>query len=211
MNQEWKDISVPLYNDMVHWPGDQDFYSERIWDIKKGSPCNVSLISMCSHTGTHMDPPLHFLKKGKSLDKLPLTAAIGPARVIEIKARQCIGISELKKHKLKKGERILFKTLNSRRCCKKDRFVEDFVYISKEAAEYLAEIRIKVIGIDYLSVGGFVKDNLETHQSLLKAGIWIIEGLDLSGIKPGNYELICLPLKILNSDGAPARAVLRKI
>ncbi len=211
MSREWKDISVPLYNDMVHWPGDQDFYSERIWDIKKGSPCNVSLISMCSHTGTHMDPPLHFLKKGKSLDKLPLEAVIGPARVIEINNRKSIIPSELKKHKIGKGERILFKTLNSGRCWKKNRFVEDFVYVSKEAAEYLARIKVRVIGIDYLSVGGFEKESLETHQALLKTGVWIIEGLNLCGIKAGNYEMICLPLRILNSDGAPARAVIREI
>ena len=208
---EWMDISIPMYSGMVHWPGDPPFKINRIWNINKGAKCNLSHISMSSHTGTHMDPPLHFLRNGKSLDKTPLDAVIGLARVLEIKDKETIKPKELKKFKIKKSERLLFKTINSTRCWKTNKFVQDFVYISKEAAAYLAERKVKTVGIDYLSVGGFKKDGLETHINLMKAGIWLIEGLNLSKVKPGNYELICLPLKILNSDGAPARAVLRKI
>ena len=111
---------------------------------------------------------------------------------------------------VQQGECLLFKTLNSTRCWKTDTFVEDFVYLSQEAARYLASVGVQTVGINYLSVGGFAKDGLETHLALLGAGIWIIEGLDLSLIEPGTYELICLPLKIADSDGAPARAILRK-
>ena len=113
--------------------------------------------------------------------------------------------------RIKAGERILFKTPNSRKSWKTDSFDEDFVYISKEAAAFLAKAKVMTVGIDYLSVGGFRKDGIETHHALLGAGIWVIEGLNLAKIKPGRYELCCLPLKILNSDGAPARAVLRPI
>jgi arylformamidase len=89
-------------------------------------------------------------------------------------------------------------------------FIEDFVYISREAARYLAEREVRTVGVDYLSVGGFYKDGVETHQALLGAGIWVIEGLDLSGVEPGEHELICLPLKVEDDDGAPARALLRR-
>src|SRR6266704_2959616 len=107
-------------------------------------------------------------------------------------------------HQIQSGERILFKTRNSARCWQTDNFVEDFVYISHEAAQYLAAQRIQTVGVDYLSVGGFFKDAVETHRALLSAGIWIIEGLNLSSIQPGTYELICLPLRVTGSDGAPA-------
>ena len=106
---------------------------------------------------------------------------------------------------------MLFKTVNSTRCWQTDTFVEDFVYISQEAARYLAAVGVQTVGIDYLSVGGYTKDGVETHLALLEAGIWIIEGLDLSQVDPGIYELVCLPIKITESDGGPARAILRKV
>jgi arylformamidase len=108
-------------------------------------------------------------------------------------------------HNIRQGERLLFKTLNSSRCWKTDTFVEDFVYLSQEAARYLASVEVLTVGIDYLSVGGYTRDGVETHRALLKADIWIIEGLDLSQVEPGTYELIRLPLRIDGSDGAPAR------
>ena len=206
----WIDISVTLRTGMVHWPGDPAIVIKRSHDMNKGDVCNVSRLSMGSHTGTHMDAPLHFLPKGRGLDQMPLDATVGPARVVAIRDRQSIKVEELKKYKLQQGERILFKTFNSIRCWPQKKFVKDFVYVSKEAAQFLAEMKVRAIGVDYLSVGGFYKDGIETHQTLLKAGIWIIEGLNLSKIKPGAYDLICLPLKILNADGAPARAILRR-
>jgi len=104
---------------------------------------------------------------------------------------------------------VLFKTRNSTRCWQSDSFVEDFVYISQEAARYLAESAVQTVGVDYLSVSGFRKDGVETHRALLEAGIWIIEGLNLSQVQSGRYDLICLPIKMVDGDGAPARAVLR--
>ena len=209
MAKKWIDISVSLRSGMVHWPDNPPVKIERLKDMNRGAVCNVSVMSLGAHTGTHMDAPLHFFKNGKSLDKLPLEATIGPARVVEIKDREMVRPDELRAHNLRRGERILFKTLNSSRCWKTDAFIEDFVYISREAAQYLVDRGIRTIGVDYLSVGGFRRDGLETHRILLGAEVWIIEGINLSKVKPGNYELVCLPLKVLGSDGAPARALLR--
>ena len=209
MPKKWIDISVSLHSGMVHWPDNPPVKIERMKDMDKGAVCNVSVMSLGAHTGTHMDAPLHFFKNGKSLDKLPLEATIGPARVVEIKDREMVRPDELRAHNLRRGERILFKTRNSSRCWKTDAFIEDFVYISREAAQYLVDRGIRTIGVDYLSVGGFHRDGLETHRILLGAEVWIIEGINLSKVKPGNYELVCLPLKVLGSDGAPARALLR--
>jgi arylformamidase len=196
---------------MVHWPDNPPVSIERMLDIERGDVATVSRLSMGAHTGTHMDAPIHFFRSGKGIDSMPLSATIGRARVIEIVDPQSIKPEELHPHRLTQGERVLFKTRNSARCWETDDFVEDFVYISREAARYLAAQHIQTVGVDYLSVGGFFKDGVETHHALLEAGIWIIEGLNLSGVMAGIYELICLPLKIKGSDGAPARAILRPV
>jgi arylformamidase len=141
---------------------------------------------------------------------MPLTTAIGRARVIEIGDPVSIKPEELMGHNIQRGERILFKTCNSARCWQTDDFVEDFVYIAHEAAQYLASLGAQLVGVDYLSVGGSHVDGPETHQALLGGGIWIIEGLNLSQAEPGIYDLICLPLRIVGGDGAPARAILRR-
>lgn len=209
MAKKWIDISVPIKAGMVHWPDNPEIRVDKMLDMERGDVCNVSVLSMGSHTGTHMDAPLHFIRNGKSLDQMPLDATIGPCRVIEIKNREAVTAEEIAPFRIKAGERILFKTANSRKSWKSVAFDEDFIYISKEAAAHLAKARVMTVGIDYLSVGGFKKDGVETHHALLGAGIWVIEGLNLSRIKPGRYELNCLPLRVLKSDGAPARALLR--
>ena len=196
---------------MVHWPDNPEVEISRTLDMSRGDKCNVSKLSMGAHTGTHMDAPIHFITGGKGIDEMPPRIALGRARVIEIKDKESIKPEELSSKKIQKGERILFRTFNSMRVWKSDTFVEDFVYISKEAARYLANIGIELVGVDYLSVGGYKRDSVETHQALLGAGIWIIEGLNLSQIEPGNYELVCLPIKIVGGDGAPSRALVRRI
>lgn len=208
---EWTDISVRLRSGMVHWPDNPPVWIERMLDMEQGDVANVSKISMGSHTGTHMDAPLHFLREGKGLDEMPLTAAMGRARVIEIYDPESVKPDDLETYEIHRGERILLKTQNSARGWLSADFIEDFVYVSQEAARYLAAREIQTVGIDYLSVGGFHKDGVETHQALLEAGIWVVEGLDLSQVEPGEYELVCLPLKVERSDGAPARAILRAI
>lgn len=210
MAEQWIDISAPLHNGMAHWPDNPPVVIERMLDVDRGDSANVSKMSLGVHTGTHVDAPVHFIRGGHGVHMAPFSALIGPARVIEIADSHSITVAELQQHDLQPGERILFKTLNSTRCWQTDEFVEDFVFVSQEAARYLARQRVQTVGVDYLSVGGYTEDGPETHQALLSAGIWVIEGLILADIRPGIYELTCLPLKIVDSDGAPARAVLRK-
>jgi arylformamidase len=207
----WIDVSVRLRDGMVHWPDNPPVRIERMLDIECGDVATVSKLSMGSHTGTHMDAPLHFVRGGKGLDEMPFEATIGRARVIEVRDSESVKPCDLHPHGIRSGERILFKTRNSVRRWHEEAFIENFVYVSKEAARYLATCGVRTVGIDYLSVGGFLKDGVETHEALLGAGVWVIEGLDLSSVEPGEYELICLPLKIEHSDGAPARAILRAI
>jgi arylformamidase len=209
--KSWIDITVPLRHAMVHWPDNPPVKIERIADMELGDSHTISRLSLGSHTGTHMDAPAHFIREGRGIDKMPLEATIGRARVIEIKDTESIKPEELIPHRIRRGERILFKTRNSSRVWKTDKFVENFVFISRAAADFLVERGVNAVGIDYLSVGGFKRGGTYVHKTLLGAGIWIIEGLDLSRVKPGRYDLICLPLKLDRGDGAPARAILRPV
>ncbi|CAN5627806.1 cyclase family protein [soil metagenome] len=207
----WVDVSVMLRSGMPHWPDNPPVRIERQQDIDRGDVANVSTISMGAHTGTHMDAPLHFIGDGKGLEEMDLDATVGRARVVGIDDTTVIRRAELERCNLQAGERVLFKTINSEGLWTTDAFVEDFVYVSEEAALYLVSREVRTVGIDYLSVGGFEHDAVETHRALLEAGIWVIEGLDLGAVEPGDYDLVCLPLRIDRSDGAPARAILRAV
>ena len=211
ISSSWVDISVPLRNAMVHWPGDPPINIQRMKDINHGDNANVSVISMGAHSGTHIDAPLHFIRQGKGTDDMPLDTAIGRARVIEIQDKESIKPEELFQHHIRHGERILFKTQNSSRVWQIEHFVEDFVFISDEAAQYLVKRGVRMVGVDYLSVGSFKHGGSRVHKTLLGGGIWIIEGLDLSQVGHGRYDLICLPLKLDCGDGAPARVVLSPV
>lgn len=208
----WLDVSVPIKDHMVTWPGDPPVRVKRTAKMEDGDIANISSLAMGSHTGTHVDAPYHFLKGGNTLDRMPLDALIGPARVIEIRHRQEVTVDELKAYRIRRGQRVLFKTRNSGRCWNSASFVKDFVFISPDAARYLAERQVRAVGIDYLSVGPYEEDGgqtgVEVHRILLSSGIWIIEGLDLRPAGAGRYQLICLPLRVFQSDGAPARAIL---
>ena len=206
---EMIDLSVPLRDRMVRWPSDPEVRILKIKEIgKKGSSSALLHLSMGAHTGTHMDAPAHSLKGGRTIDSMPADVTVGPARVIEIRHPQVIGLDELRPHRIRRGERVLFKTRNSARCWKRSSFTKEFVHLTVESARYLAGVRPRCVGVDYLSVGGYKKDGAEVHRALLKAGIWIIEGLDLSRARAGRHRLVCLPLRIWKGDGAPARAVL---
>ncbi|HVF88422.1 MAG TPA: cyclase family protein [Blastocatellia bacterium] len=203
------DVTVPLSKELVIYPGDPPVRIERKNVIDKNdSKYNVSRISFGSHTGTHIDPPFHFIEDGITVDNLPLEMLIGRARVVEVTAPR-IDEGVLEEFDFTADVRVLFKTRNSYLWSKKT-FVEDFVYITPGAARALVNEGIKVVGMDYLSVEKFGAEEPETHLTLLKAGTLIIEGLDLREVEPGDYELICLPLKIKDGDGAPARVVLRQ-
>lgn len=208
---QWLDVSVPLRDGMVHWPSDPAVRIERVQDMERGDGNNLSVLSLGAHSGTHVDAPFHFLRQGEGVDRMPLDAGMGRARVIEIRDEESVKPAELASHNIRPGERILFKTLNSPRCWRTDNFVEDFVHLSEEAARFLVQRRIRLIGVDYLSVGGYHRNGSEVHRILLGGGVWIIEGLDLSAVSPGRYDLVCLPLRIRGGDGAPARALLRPV
>ena len=203
------DVTVPLSKDIVIYPGDPHVKIERRTTINKNeAKANLSRISFGSHTGTHIDAPFHFIEDGVTVDKLPLELLIGRARVVEVTA-PLIDEAVLDEFDFTADARVLFKTRNSYLWNKKS-FVEEFVYITPGAARLLVNEGIKVVGIDYLSVEKFGVEDFQTHHTLLAAGTMIIEGLDLREIEPGNYEMICLPLKVKDGDGAPARVVLRK-
>jgi arylformamidase len=201
---EWIDLSVPIYDGMVHWPDNPPIELNAIMHVERGDVCTVSALKMGTHTGTHIDGPIHFLPGTPGTDSVPLQNLIGPARVIEIEDPGAVRLAELRKYNIGDSERLLFKTLNSQRCWNSSEFVSDFVPLAEDAAHRLAELKTLAVGIDYLSMG-----SPEVHRTLLRAGVAIIEGLNLSRVSPGEYELFCLPLRIRRGDGAPARALLR--
>ena len=207
----WIDISLTIHPGMPYWPDNPAVSVEPSQCLAHGDVCNVSKMTIGTHTGTHVDGLNHFIKGAIGVDKMPLEATIGKARVIEIQDHQQITVAEIEPHNLQAGERILFKTRNSDRALKSDRFVEDFVHISTDAAKYLAEKKVRTVGVDYLSVGGYQGNVVEVHHALLGSGIWAIEGLDLSRVEAGEYELICLPIKLKDGDGGLARAILKPL
>lgn len=205
----WIDVSVPLRSGMVHWPGDNAVRVERLAEMAQGHACNLSVLAMGAHTATHVDAPFHFIADGDTMDEWMFDATCGCARVIEIHDPLAVQPEALRSQRLRRGERILFKTRNSRRCWRSDTFVRDYVHVTPEAAQYLIERGVRTVGIDYLSVGAFEGTGAETHRILLGAGVWIIEGLDLSRVPAGSVDLLCMPLRLAGADGAPARALVR--
>ena len=203
---EWIDVSVPIHDGMVHWPDNPPIELYAVMHLERGDICTVSALKMGLHTGTHIDGPSHFIPGGAGTDSVPLQNLIGPARVVEIKDRSAVTQAELRKHNIGHSERLLFKTQNSQRGWNSTEFFSEFVSLAEDAASYLAELKTLVVGVDYLSVG-----SPEVHRTLFKAGVVIIEGLNLSKVSSGEYELLCLPLRILEGDGAPSRALLRPL
>jgi arylformamidase len=210
---EWLDISYPINQDMVHWPTSPIYpHIEPVKDPSKGDRVTMFQININVHNGTHIDAPRHFIADKITIDNNPLDVMIGEARIIEIRNSESIKPEELADHDIQPGERILFKTRNSS-LYKLHKFVEDYVFIKKEAAYFLRDKKVSVVGKDYLA-GGSIKDIeslFEVHQTLLSNNIWIIEALDLSAVGPGKYELICLPIKISFADASPARVIIRPI
>lgn len=203
------DVTLALSEDLVAYPDDPPVRIERTKEISKdNAKYNLSTYSFGSHAGTHIDAPLHLIENGLSVDNLPLEMLIGRARVVEVTAPR-IDENVLKEFDFTTDMRVLFKTRNSY-LWGQNEFVQDYVHITLDAARVLIKEGIKIVGIDYLSVDKFDSEDLATHRAFLNAGAIIIEGLDLREVEPGDYELICLPLKIKSGDGAPARVVLRQ-
>ncbi len=203
------DITLTISDSLVTYPGDPGIQITRVHTIGKDSSSNLTKLDMGAHTGTHVDAPVHFIEGGSGSDTLNLGILIGEAIVIDATNEERISAKSLEDFGIHDGaERILFRTRNSEIWkSTPDKFSPDFVGITQDGAEWLVKKNVKLVGIDYLSIAPF-HQAAPTHKVLLEAGIVPIEGLDLSRIAPGPYFLICLPLKIKGSDGAPARAVL---
>ena len=207
------DISYPIDNDIAIYPGNPAFDLERVQDIDCGDSVRISMITMGSHTGTHIDAPSHFIENGENLDTIPLERMNGKATVVDATNISDIDVELLQSIDIDRDSILLFKTNNSVvwEC---DRVLNDYVTLTYEAADYLAEKKIKLVGIDYLTVERPRSkriDGYSVHRSLLRNGILICEALKLKDISAGEYEFICLPLKIKGVDGCPTRCALHNI
>ena len=204
------DISLTISPTLPTWPGDPTLELDLIESMDKGAHANVTHMSAAVHLGTHVDAPHHFLNDGRTVESLPLDVLTGPCYVTQLPD----GVDEITSEVLERTEitsemkRVLFGTRNSHLWAKGEAtFQTDFVAITEDGAEWLVERGIQLVGVDYLSVAPY-GDSVPTHTVLLKAGVVVVEGLNLSQVMRGFYDLYCLPLKIAGSDGAPARAIL---
>ena len=209
------DVSVPLSGATPTYPGDPGIRIEDWLAFAKGDHANVSSIHFGLHSGTHVDAPAHFIEGGSKVDYLPLESLIGEADVVEVPDDvRVISSDFVAANCTRSSERILFKTRNSNFWNNpQNGFREDFTYLDPDAARLLVASRVRLVGIDYLSVEQFRSEKFETHIALLSEDVVILEGLDLRAVPSGTYELICLPLRIAGGagDGAPARVVLRSL
>lgn len=204
------DLSVPLDRPLPVWPGDPPPRVRALASLEEGDAARVSALEMCVHTGSHIDAPSHFLPRGGTMSSIPLERLLGPAWVanfsesaIDAVALQSAGIPS-------DCTRLLLRTNNSRRWAAETEFSPDYVALTSDGAQWLVERGIGLVGIDYLSIERFQEPEQRTHRILLEAGVVIIEGLNLSEAAPGRYELLCLPLRLDDAEGAPARVVLRE-
>ncbi|MBI1224245.1 MAG: cyclase family protein [Bacteroidetes bacterium] len=205
------DISVPLNPKLPVWPGEQHPSITHKFRMSEGADANVTQLAFGSHTGTHIDAPLHFVDGGKTTIEIPLEKLVGPCQVVDCQGKTSITANDLKALHLPSGtEKILFKTDNSRYWADPTHpFVEDFCALTADAAQWVVDNGIHLVGIDYLSIQLY-HDSLDTHVILLSKETVIVEGLDLRFVEPGPYRLICLPLKIEGVEGTLARAILEK-
>ena len=203
------DVSVPLAPGIPTYPGNPPFEFEAIKRIANGDSSNVSRMVIGTHSGTHVDAPLHFFPDAAGADALPLDLLLGRARVVDLPKRGGITAEDLAEVGLREDLRVLFKTPNSA-LWNGTEFKPDYTHLTESGAKYLVEQGVKVVGVDYLSVEGFKKPGAPAHRALLSQGVVIIEGLNLSDAEPGMYEMYCLPLRIAGADGAPARVVLKR-
>lgn len=203
------DISIRLANDTPCYPGDPRVTVETVLSMETGDGADVSRITLASHSGTHLDAPFHMIAGALPMSAIPLSPLMGKALVADLTGRSEIGARELLALPLRGVTRLLLKTDNSR-LWKTGGFCPNYVSLTETGADFLLGTGIELIGIDYLSIEDY-RGNGDIHRKLLEKGILILEGLDLSAVAAGMYELICLPLKVAAEDGAPVRAVLREL
>ena len=206
------DVTLTVRPGMTTWGGEPGPEITPLRRIARGDTANVSTITMGDHTGTHVDPPIHFIEGGATVDQLPVDALLGPCVVLEYDGLGNVSADWLESARVPADtKRILIKTSNSRLWDDPTQtFTRDIVAVNASAARWCVQRGVRLVGVDYLTIEpqGPEKAGYPTHHTLLGAGVVIIEGLDLRGIAAGGYELICAPLKIAGGDGAPARVFL---
>jgi arylformamidase len=193
---------------MVTFPGDPPFQIKPFFQMNKGDPFDLALMSIGTHLGTHVDPPAHYLDGGATIDEIPLDSLVGPGVVLDMRGRTQIDQQALEKAPLGDHVRVLFKTDNGPRLFETS-FHQDFVHLTEDGALYLVQKNIRLVGNDYLSIERYKNPGAPVHHILLEAGVLVVEGVNLLDVPPGPYEIFCLPIKIKGADGAPARILLR--
>ncbi|MGE5749185.1 MAG: cyclase family protein [Gemmatimonas sp.] len=202
------DVSLPVRSGGLIYPGNPEIAIEPQQAISRGAGANVSRISFGSHTGTHVDAAKHFFDDGQTVDQIELAKLIGPAILIAVDdGLASVTADDLKRHDIGTHTRVLIRTRNSSYNTESE-FRQDYTFLAPDGAEYLVNKGVELVGVDYLSVEQFHSGHHRTHLTLLGKSIVIVEGLNLKGIEPGEYDFICLPLRLEGLDGAPARAVL---
>jgi arylformamidase len=203
------DVSVSISESLPVWPGDPPVHISHSSHLDRGDEATVSRLDFGAHTGTHVDAPAHFVAGGMGVDRLDLNLLVGPAWVVHALEADTLSADLLESLDIPPGtERVLFRTRNSALWARPSgAFDEDFVAITEDGARWLVARGLRLVGVDYLSVAPFC-DPVPTHQILLRAGVIVVEGLDLGQVAPGRYQFVCLPLKLAGADGAPARAIL---
>ena len=202
------DVSVPIKTGGLVYPGNPEISIELQQAVAKGAGANVSFIRFGSHTGTHADASRHFFDDGQPVDQIPLERLIGPAILIAFPEDvRSVTAEHLKAKKLDGQKRVLIRTRNSGLLSQKE-FVPDYTFLAPDGAQYLVDLGVELVGVDYLSIEQFHSGHHRTHKTLLGRSVVIVEGLNLSVPPVGEYQFICLPLRIEGCDGAPARAVL---
>jgi len=202
------DISVPIADGGVVYPGNPEIRIALQQALARGDGANVSTLVFGSHTGTHVDAAKHFFDDGQPVDEIPLERFIGPAILISFPDEtRSVGEADLRRHDLGGHTRVLIRTRNSALLARHE-FVPDYTYLAPDGAEYLVGLGVQLVGVDYLSVEQFRSGHHRTHRTLLGHGVVIVEGLSLAAVPEGAYDFVCLPLRLAGLDGAPARAVL---
>ncbi len=202
------DATLPLKEGMLSFPGDPVFVIEPIFRRAKGDTFDLAVVRLATHTGTHVDPPAHYLDGGATVDEIPLDVLIGPGIVLDMRGRRQIDPEAIQAAGLHGRKRVLLKTDNGP-ALHEPTFSENYVHLTEDAARFLVEQEVVLVGIDYLSIEKYANPGAPVHRTLLSAGVLVVEAVDLINVPAGLCEVYCLPLKIQGADGAPARVVIR--
>jgi len=193
---------------MVTFPGDPPFKMEPFFRRAAGDPFDLALMSMGTHLGTHVDPPAHYLDGGATVEMIPLDVLVGPGIVLDMRGRPFVDAMALRESPVQGHIRVLLKTDNGPRLLESE-FHEDYVHVTEDAAEYLVELGVVLVGNDYLSIERYNNEGAPVHRTLLSAGVLVVEGVNSMNLPAGPCEIYCLPLNIAGADGAPARLLVR--